>query len=99
MFQVRIILNTYTELVKTGILGNFISFSKDSRQPFNIKAGSYCPRFFPHSAQSWSGVSTLFPPMYICSGFGMDTDPSACRLFSRNAISILGVATQVLFKV
>ena len=37
--------------------------------------------------------------MYGRSTSGMRTEPSACRLFSRNAISILGGATTVLFSV
>ena len=44
--------------------------------------------------------SILFmPPMYGCRASGILTDPSAFRLFSRNAISILGGATTVLFNV
>lgn len=42
---------------------------------------------------------TAIPPIYGCSAAGIFTEPSALRLFSRNAISILGGATTVLFKV
>src|SRR5699024_8492699 len=45
------------------------------------------------------GISFSFPPMYIRSGSGIFTVPSAFRLFSRNAISIRGGATTVLFSV
>lgn len=34
------------------------------------------------------GTSNSFPPIYGCNGFGMETVPSAFRLFSKNAISI-----------
>lgn len=47
----------------------------------------------------WSGTSFSLPPIYGCSTFGMLTLPSAFKLFSRNAINILGGATTVLFKV
>ena len=39
------------------------------------------------------------PPIYMRSASGMRTRPSACRLFSRKAISIRGGATTVLFRV
>lgn len=41
----------------------------------------------------------VFPPMYGCNAFGIFTVPSAFKLFSKNAISILGGATTVLFNV
>lgn len=44
-------------------------------------------------------VILSLPPMYILSGSGILTVPSALRLFSRNAISILGGATTVLLRV
>ncbi len=39
------------------------------------------------------------PPIYMRSASGIRTRPSACRLFSRKAISIRGGATTVLFRV
>ena len=45
------------------------------------------------------GTRTSVPPIYGWSTFGMVTVPSACRWFSRNAISIRGGATTVLFRV
>ena len=45
------------------------------------------------------GTILSLPPIYIRSASGIETVPSALRLFSRNAISILGGATTVLFKV
>ena len=47
----------------------------------------------------WVGTMTFRPPIYGCSTSGMVTVPSACRWFSRKAISIRGGATQVLFRV
>ena len=44
-------------------------------------------------------VILSLPPIYIRNGSGILTVPSAFRLFSRKAISILGGATTVLFKV
>ena len=41
---------------------------------------------------------SLLPPIYGRRTSGMRTEPSACRLFSKNAISIRGGATTVLFK-
>ena len=66
--------------------------------------------FQPFSARLWKtrcssqffllvGTMTFNPPMYGCSTSGMVTLPSACRWFSRKAISIRGGATQVLFRV
>ena len=45
------------------------------------------------------GTRTSVPPIYGWSTFGMVTVPSAWRWFSRNAISIRGGATTVLFRV
>ena len=45
------------------------------------------------------GVIALIPPMYGLNASGILTEPSACKLFSRNAINILGGATTVLFNV
>ena len=45
------------------------------------------------------GTRTLVPPIYGCKTSGIVTVPSACRWFSKNAISIRGGATQVLFSV
>ena len=45
------------------------------------------------------GIITSLPPIYILSFSGILTLPSACKLFSRKAISILGGATQVLLRV
>ena len=45
------------------------------------------------------GTRTSVPPMYERSTSGMTTLPSGCRLFSRNAMSIRGGATQVLLSV
>ena len=45
------------------------------------------------------GINTSVPPIYGCNGFGIETVPSAFRLFSKNAINIRGGATTVLFKV
>lgn len=42
---------------------------------------------------------SLLPPMYMRSGSGMEIVPSAFKLFSRNAISVRGGATTVLFNV
>ena len=42
---------------------------------------------------------SVLPPIYGRSASGMRTLPSACKLFSKNAISIRGGATTVLFKV
>ena len=52
-------------------------------------------------AKVYLTVGTIFslPPMYICSGAGILTDPSSWSRFSRKAISILGGATTVLFRV
>ncbi len=48
----------------------------------------------------FSGTSIrLLPPMYIRRGRGILMVPSSLRLFSRNAMSILGGATTVLFNV
>ena len=45
------------------------------------------------------GTRTVLPPIYGCRTAGIFTLPSACKLFSKNAISIRGGATTVLFKV
>ena len=45
------------------------------------------------------GTILSLPPIYIRSASGIETVPSALRLFSRNAISILGGATTVLLRV
>ena len=42
---------------------------------------------------------TLIPPIYGCNAFGIFIDPSSFKLFSKNAINILGGATTVLFNV
>ena len=42
---------------------------------------------------------TDFPPIYGLKASGIFTDPSSFKLFSKNAINILGGATTVLFKV
>ena len=47
----------------------------------------------------FTGISFSLPPTYGRSATGTLTLPSALRLFSKNAISILGGATTVLFKV
>ena len=53
--------------------------------------------FFVHIY--FTGISFSLPPTYGRSATGTLTLPSALRLFSKNAISILGGATTVLFKV
>ena len=45
------------------------------------------------------GTRRSLPPIYGCKALGTSTLPSACKLFSRKAISILGGATTVLFNV
>lgn len=45
------------------------------------------------------GLIASLPPIYILSGFGILTEPSSLRLFSKNAISIRGGATTVLLSV
>ena len=45
------------------------------------------------------GIKMDLPPIYGRRTSGILTLPSACRLFSRNAINILGGATTVLFRV
>ena len=42
---------------------------------------------------------SVFPPMYGLNASGIRMLPSACILFSKNAINILGGATTVLFNV
>ena len=49
--------------------------------------------------QSFLGTILSLPPIYIRSASGIETVPSALRLFSRNAMSILGGATTVLLRV
>lgn len=49
--------------------------------------------------QLFFGIRRSAPPIYILSASGIETVPSALRLFSRNAISILGGATTVLLRV
>lgn len=44
-------------------------------------------------------LMTSFPPIYGLRATGIRTLPSSQRLFSRNAISIRGGATTVLFSV
>ncbi len=59
-------------------------------------------RFILRGASFWFQVYFVIlslPPIYIRNGSGILTVPSAFRLFSRKAISILGGATTVLFKV
>ena len=57
------------------------------------------PTELVQSTQPAYGRITSLPPMYILRGSGMRTEPSSLRLFSRNAISIRGGATTVLFRV
>lgn len=45
------------------------------------------------------GTSFSVPPMYGLNASGIETVPSSFKLFSKNAINILGGATTVLFKV
>ena len=45
------------------------------------------------------GTRRSLPPIYGCKALGTSTLPSACKLFSRKAMSILGGATTVLFRV
>ena len=45
------------------------------------------------------GTRRSVPPIYGCKALGTSTLPSACKLFSRKAMSILGGATTVLFRV
>ena len=45
------------------------------------------------------GTRRSVPPIYGCKALGTNTLPSACKLFSRKAMSILGGATTVLFRV
>ena len=55
---------------------------------------------FHHEPPSLSvGVISVSPPMYGTSTSGIFTDPSARWLFSRIAISTLGVAIAVLLRV
>ena len=81
-----------------------------SRSPFLIMPfffRVYACRMFQQTQaekpQAWpayfAGVMTSLPPMYGRSGAGMRTEPSSLRLFSRNAISMRGGATQVLLSV
>lgn len=49
--------------------------------------------------QSFFGAIFSLFPIYILNACGILTDPSACKLFSKKAINILGGATTVLFKV
>ena len=51
-----------------------------------------------HSPPAGYRIVSL-PPIYMRSGSGTRTDPSAQRLFSKKAISIRGGATTVLFSV
>ena len=57
----------------------------------------YC-MLFELPAQTGTSILSL-PPIYILRGSGMRILPSSLRLFSRNAISILGGATTVLLSV
>ena len=45
------------------------------------------------------GTRRSLPPIYGCKALGTSTLPSACKLFSRKAMSILVAATTVLFRV
>ncbi len=45
------------------------------------------------------GTRRSVPPIYGCKALGTSTLPSACKLFSKKAMSILGGATTVLFRV
>ena len=47
----------------------------------------------------FTGTRSSFPPIYGRRTSGILTEPSAFRLFSRNAINIRGGATTVLFNV
>lgn len=53
-------------------------------------------KFIPDK-EVWSDTSV--PPIYGCNGFGILMLPSSLILFSKNAISIRGGATTVLFNV
>ena len=63
-----------------------------------IRIVTYGPGGFPFPSY-FLGTRTSVPPIYGWSTFGMVTVPSAWRWFSRNAISIRGGATTVLFRV
>ena len=67
--------------------------SRKAGESFSSPAGG-----FP-SPSYCLGTRTSVPPIYGWSTFGMVTVPSAWRWFSRNAISIRGGATTVLFRV
>ena len=57
--------------------------------------------YLPVTASShyFLGTSFSVPPMYGLNASGIETVPSSFKLFSKNAINILGGATTVLFKV
>ena len=65
---------------------------KNSPQIITVCGVVFMPNYF-------LGTILSLPPIYIRSASGIETVPSALRLFSRNAISILGGATTVLLRV
>ncbi len=65
---------------------------KNSPQIITVCGVIFMPNYF-------LGTILSLPPIYIRSASGIETVPSALRLFSRNAISILGGATTVLLRV
>ena len=85
----------------TNSVSVFLFYSNGSRllDPFfyiNKGIGKPIPELYQ---QSFLGTILSLPPIYIRSASGIETVPSALRLFSRNAMSILGGATTVLLRV
>ena len=67
--------------------------------PFSNSNEKGAEKSFPRAERSSFYLMTSMPPIYILSASGILTDPSALRLFSKKAMSILGGATTVLLSV
>src|SRR5699024_4407250 len=75
---------------------SFCNFGKSNCPQISVHKNTSLKR--PAYLQAFFSILVM-PPIYGCSAFGMLTLPSAFKLFSKNAISILGGATTVLFNV
>ena len=95
-----------------GRLIGYIFFAPLQRGESGAAAGGDCTvrirkKTAPVRRQALFGVEHYYffgtrrsvPPIYGCKALGTSTLPSACKLFSRKAMSILGGATTVLFRV
>ena len=103
------VLNSLVDGRTVGIViccGDSVKAEKqDRKKTQNKNCQQCCKKYTQKKGKGFSlhhyvlGIKTDFPPIYGRRTSGIFMLPSACRLFSRNAISILGGATTVLFKV